>query len=1025
MPQNKYRIYELSARSVMSYATHESGQWHFALDRAATEKCRSFSALHEQDGNALFFQIMCVLQGDDFSEPTDDRLIEGLSDVIFYMDFSGIFDRDSMRPRQLARQEKARDMFRPEGVCLDLGSGMRRYLAFERSNSMSRQSKLSFLREDVYHHVRRRIQMDMTIGDCQLSKLYAYNGLMLSSGVRLDGINIDKPHRVIVVDNPVVTARDVPVITVEDDGTQDSTRKYHRVERRMDVPITCFDGEGLISKRYAKVVDRAFCGGTVHTSFQIRLPYIKGMVHQVNFHWILDLCGQKTITDIWGQEHKIKDVDIILTKSMFKGFGWLKDSGMTWEDYWDAFRRYRHALYITNVSKVKPETHTELNYQFLNTISIREDEFRPRDLPDGWEHSPEEDSRNWLTKQTEVAYYNFRANKDFQQEYFLKRMNRWGILPFRKNRDHLLVEILRKNPRMIGEPIYQQELDARAEQILKNYALGRLIVAGDNRFLSGDLLDFVSFLLESVPKKKGDKAYYEITKSFRFAVSAFYAPGAAYSHGETCTLLRNPHIARNEELQLSFYDAKKEKRQYRHTFFHHLTDLVMVDSTMLAAERLGGADYDGDMIKTIADPILNECVRRNYEASRHAADDALSNEANIPLLMIPSAKPLIRNADDWEARFEVVRGTFSSRVGQICNAALDRSIIAYNENSDAQERKRLQEETEVLAILTGLEIDSAKSGIRPDLDEYLKERRVERTPFLQYKNLVEESEETRRAWYEPTHQQRMKAFFEKIDWDNVDSNLERLPYLALQLGKHTPAIKSKPAKSSELFTFAQEPDWKEHLDQEILERVSALLSDYETCLSRIRACRVEPKEKKRKSDIERILFARGQEEFWDTDELYAQLGKLPPERVEEIWAALDNTKWQFLTEEQRMQFLLTWLPEFEDLFDLFSDFRSGGYRILSDLLSDILQENEQQKKRQLHRSGDSTVFNNLMEAYLSKRNSQHYREAVSIRCRELLNEIVRPQMAVRYVEAIGKRNLLWDLLLDALEPNVLEVSHAE
>ena len=29
------------------------------------------------------------------------------------------------------------------------------------------------------------------------------------------------------------------------------------------------------------------------------------------------------------------------------------------------------------------------------------------------------------------------------------------------------------------------------------------------------------------------------------------------------------------------------------------------------------------------------------------------------------------------------------------------------------------------------------------------------------------------------------------------------------------------------------------------------------------------------------------------------------------------------------------------------------------------------------------------------------------------------------VEALGKRNLLWDLLLDALESNVLEVRHAE
>ena len=82
--------------------------------------------------------------------------------------------------------------------------------------------------------------------------------------------------------------------------------------------------------------------------------------------------------------------------------------------------------------------------------------------------------------------------------------------------------------------------------------------------------------------------------------------------------------------------------------------------------------------------------------------------------------------------------------------ALDRSIIAYNENSDAEERERCREETETLAILTGLEIDSAKSGIRPDLDEYLTHKTVKRSDFLKYKTLVDEME-TRRAWYEPTH----------------------------------------------------------------------------------------------------------------------------------------------------------------------------------------------------------------------------------------------------------------------------------
>ena len=42
MPQNKYRVFELSARAVMSYATQKNGQWNFALDRTATEKCKCF-----------------------------------------------------------------------------------------------------------------------------------------------------------------------------------------------------------------------------------------------------------------------------------------------------------------------------------------------------------------------------------------------------------------------------------------------------------------------------------------------------------------------------------------------------------------------------------------------------------------------------------------------------------------------------------------------------------------------------------------------------------------------------------------------------------------------------------------------------------------------------------------------------------------------------------------------------------------------------------------------------------------------
>lgn len=1020
MPLVKYRIYELSARAVISYGRQQDGTYTFRLSAAETEKCKSLSVPHEQDDNALFYQIMCVLHGDAFTGIPGGQLLTDLSDIIFYMDFSGIFDRSGSRKKHLIRQEKAKALFRPEGVSLDFGPGPHRYLAFERSGSMSRQARLSFIREDFYDTVRRRIMMDMTIGDCQLSKLYAYNGLMLSSGIRIDGIGIDQPHRVVVVDNPVRTPPPTEVITVEDDGTQNSTRKYHRVETMADVEVTCFDGEGLISKQYARLIDEKLCGKKVHTSFQIRMPYVKGMLHEVDFKDYLDRSGADTITDLWGVQHPIQKVDIILTKSMFKGCGWLTGSGMSWEDYWVVFRKYRHALYITNVSKEKPEKTTELNYQFLNTVSLKADEFRPADLPDGWDHSPETDERNWLTKQTELAYYSFCADESFRQNYFLEKFERVGWWERHQGKDQILAAVLKKNPCFINEPVYAKRLEDEANKIVEQYAVGRLIVAGDNRYLSGDLLDFLNCLPVT---KTGTSKKANTFINFRWALELnhqnFFVPGAAYQSGHLCTLLRNPHIARNEEMQLyPLEDSKNLRDQY----LGHLTDVVMVGYTSLAAERLGGADYDGDMIKTISDPILNECVERNIHHDPPRPRSVFSRSHNLPLLMIPTAQPQIRSADDWEARFETVRSTFSSRVGQICNAALDRSIIAYNENSDAEERERCREETETLAILTGLEIDSAKSGIRPDLDEYLTHKTVRRSDFLKYKTLVEEME-TRRAWYEPTHAAKVKAFFKKVDWSKVDSNVERLPYLAQQLKKNTPRIKATPAQDEELFSFARQPDWKEQLNSDKLAAVDALLQDYDACLSRIRACRVPVKEKKRKSDVERILYARGQEDTYDPDELYALFGSLPPERVSVLRRAMREQVWHFMDEDARERFLREWLPEpeFEDVFDLLTDFRFGGYRILGDIVCDMEDENTGREKKHLFRESDSKTFTAMMRAFADKSASRSYRDAVTAKCLELLTAIVRPTLAVRYVIALGRRDLLWELLPEYIEKNVLEV----
>lgn len=203
----------------------------------------------------------------------------------------------------------------------------------------------------------------------------------------------------------------------------------------------------------------------------------------------------------------------------------------------------------------------------------------------------------------------------------------------------------------------------------------------------------------------------------------FLRPGAAYEHDDSCTLLRNPHIARNEELQLSVYPAGDELREH---YLGHLTDVVFVSADSLAAERLGGADYDGDQIKTIADPILNRCVKRNYE---YEVNQQLSNNANLPLLKIPSLSAPLSDANDWWERFRTVENTFAARIGQICNAAMDRSVIAYTDSTDPGERKRCRREIETLAILSGLEIDAAKAVCALTLTNTLVQSESSAAPF--------------------------------------------------------------------------------------------------------------------------------------------------------------------------------------------------------------------------------------------------------------------------------------------------------
>lgn len=217
----------------------------------------------------------------------------------------------------------------------------------------------------------------------------------------------------------------------------------------------------------------------------------------------------------------------------------------------------------------------------------------------------------------------------------------------------------------------------------------------------------------------------------------------------------------------------------------------------------------------------------------------------------------------------------------------------------------------------------------------------------------------------------------------------------------------------------------EKLDPSILSSVNTLAQDYKHCLQRIRASRKPIAQKLRQSDIERILYSRGQEEAVDPEALYAIFSALPQERIEALYPAIRAQQWHLMSMKEREAFLQQYLPEeeFQNHYDLLTDFRSSGYRILGDLVCDCMNAYRLEKRQQLYSVQDSAAMTAMLEAYLHR--SGDYKEAVRNECRKQLERIVNPSEAVKYAVALKDSTFLWNILYDKIIDHVKKGGDAD
>lgn len=481
----------------------------------------------KQQDNMLFRQIRLITHNDDVFNP-----------YVIFVDCKGAKTREELLSTLVTEGFYIRG---------------EHYVLSERSASMTRNFILSFVHESIAEELNERITMGISFDTTVLSKYYAYRGLMFSSCHCIENWF----PKIIIVPDYFAMIPNQKIKYVYDETT---TFKSHYTnedvewtqkaigDKVTDIKINVFDGCGIHHPEITRYVKNYLRSKTSPTSILWRLPYIKGVSHEVNYSEFYHERGITEITDIWGVKHSVDDVMIIMGESMYKGVKYFKKYGDSrdWENYWTMFKKYDHCIGVAkwNFSKEEEPIYTRGNYQILQDLDLSYFDFS----------TLARKSFDWITKIIE--------GEDIHTYCFL------GMLADKNEALNNYVAAILKNPEMLKDSTIRTYMISLMEKYIDEMKCGKLWLEACFKFLVPDLIMFME-TAAGLPAK-GFLAYDE-----------FYSTNKDGNLVGDYLIERNPHICPSEHVILrGVSDSIGNK------YFRHLDNICMINGKSITPQRL-------------------------------------------------------------------------------------------------------------------------------------------------------------------------------------------------------------------------------------------------------------------------------------------------------------------------------------------------------------------------------------------------------------------------------------------------------
>ena len=448
--------------------------------------------------------------------------------------------------------DKTKDYYR---ACKGFTINGIKYKRLLGTNGGIKNSTIVFVCERLSDELQRRVNNNRDQSkELVTAKLEAYKALTCSASNP-----VSLPNGILVVEDAETEfLSDIIYITDEEDGEP-------IMEERHDEHITmnASDGFGLmmpaLAERWSNELELDYTVSGLNTRFSFE----KGMVFTFDFvDFAEKVAGSYIVSDAWGDEVDIRNIELILTTSMVK----LWDSYKSCEDYVNTSIANGYTFGIAKVCPETLENQRNLNYQFIQSYDLTDEDIDELIAPT-------------------MREINDVLNDDWRKTIlFLKGVDINGS-NIESMTDDYAKAIMIDN-RILDDTYVKNSIFQLIRNRIDEAKVGVLRVHGNFSIVSGDPY----LLCQSI---------FGLPKTGLLGAGEIYNEYWADSDSDDLACFRAPMTCHNN-IRL-VHPSRKEDVRYWYKYLHTST---VFNSWDTATAALNGCDFDGDLVMLTDNHVL-------------------------------------------------------------------------------------------------------------------------------------------------------------------------------------------------------------------------------------------------------------------------------------------------------------------------------------------------------------------------------------------------------------------------------------